>query len=357
MPTPIRVGILGANRALFMVKCRDVMPDGLVLAGIFDIRRNRAEQAAQRHDIQQVYPSYEAMLDDPKIDLILIGTPDPLHGPQAVQAMEAGKHVLSEIPAAYELDDLRRLIQLEEERGLKYAMGNEVRWFPYLEAAKKMAADGFWGEIFYSEAGYLHNLRLEGWKQTEPESGEPHWRFDPQQPQTTFLGGGPHAFDTIRWLIGETNWTEVIAYGAVPYVPPHPEPGHAVALLKNAAGRVCKIETSYVMKRPYCLYFNLFGDQGTFETSRTEPAGLFFSEKIPYMDRMAKLAVPYATRPGHRHAGHGSSEIHMVADLIEAIRQDRPAAINAREAARSIAPAICALASMRTGQPRRIPQF
>ncbi len=47
----------------------------------------------------------------------------------------------------------------------------------------------------------------------------------------------------------------------------------------------------------------------------------------------------------------------MVADLIEAIRQDRPAAINAREAARSIAPAICALASMRTGQPRRIPQF
>jgi predicted dehydrogenase len=333
------------------------MPEDISLAGIYDLRPHRAEQAARQHDIQQVYPSYQALLDDRQIDLILIGTPDPLHGPQAIEALEAGKHVLSEIPAAYNIAQLQRLVQLEAETGLKYAMGNEVRWFPYLEAAKKMAGEGFWGDIFYSEAGYLHNLRLEGWKQTEPETGEPHWRFDPQQPQTTFLGGGPHAFDTIRWLAGETNWTEVTAYGAVPYVPPHPEPGHAVAMLRNASGRLCKVETSYVLKRPYCLYFNLFGDKGSFETSRTEPAGLFFSEKIPYMERMEKLAVPYATRPGHRRAGHGSSEIHMVADLIEAIRQDRPAAINAREAARSIAPAICALESIRTGQLVRIPQF
>jgi len=357
MSSPIRVGLLGANRALFMVKCRDAMPDDLILAGIYDIRPARAEQAAQRHAIQRVYPAYEAMLDDPGIDLILIGTPDPQHAPQAIQAMEAGKHVFSEIPAAYELDQLHQLIRLEATTGLKYAMGNEVRWFPYLEAAKKMAEDGFWGEIFYSEAGYLHNLRLEGWKETEPETGQPHWRFDPQQPQTTFLGGGPHAFDTIRWLVGETNWTEVTAYGTVPYAPPHAEPGHAVALLRNAAGRICKIETSYVMQRPYCLYFNLFGDRGTFETSRTEPAGLFFSQKIPYMERMEKLAVPYATRPGHHRAGHGSSEVHMIEDLIGAIRQDRPAAINAREAARSIAPAICALESIRTGQPVSIPQF
>jgi predicted dehydrogenase len=158
-------------------------------------------------------------------------------------------------------------------------------------------------------------------------------------------------------LVGETNWTDVIAYGSIPYVSPHPEPGHAVALLRNAEGRTCKIETSYVLHRPYLLYFNLFGSQGTFETSRTEPAGLFFSDRIPFMNQMEKLAVPYATRPGHRQAGHGSSETHMVADLVQAIRQDRPAAISTREAARSIAPAICALESIRTGERVAIPQF
>ena len=304
-----------------------------------------------------MFETYEDMLNDGGIDLVVIGTPDHLHAGQALAALEAGKHVLSEIPAAYELSELERLIELEESQSLVYAMGNEVRWFPYLEAAKKMSDEGYWGKVFHSEAGYLHNLRQEGWRETEPESGEPHWRFDPDRPQTTFLGGGPHAFDTLRWLIGETNWTEVFAYGNVPYVSGNSEPANTVAMLKGASGLISKVEVSYVMVRPYSLYFNVFGDQGTFETSRTKSEGLFHSDKIPHMDGMERLAVPYATRPGYGHGGHGSSEIHMVEDLISAIKTGRPAAINAREAARSIAPAICAYESIRSGQPVQIPQF
>ncbi len=340
-----------------MARCRDMFPDALNLSGIYDIRSERADRAAAAQRIDRVYPDYEAMLDDVDIDLIVIGTPDYEHAGQAIQAMEAGKHVLSEIPAAYEMAELERLVALEERTGNVYAMGNEVRWFPYLEAAKQMAMDGYWGELFHSEAGYLHNLRMEGWRETEDETSEPHWRFDPKRPQTTFLGGGPHAFDTLRWLTGETNWVEVFAYGNAPYITGHPEPGNTVAILKGSSGLISKVEASYVMARPYSLYFNLFGDKGTFETSRIESEGLYFSEKIPHMERMERLAVPYATRPGYESDGHGSSEIHMVEDLVAAIREGRPAAINAREAARSIAPAICAYESIRTGLPVAIPRF
>lgn len=357
MADRISVGILGAGRALFMARCRDAFPDDLVLTGIQDIREDRAVSAAEKQGISRVYATYEDLLNDAAIDLVVIGTPDHEHAGQAIQAMSAGKHVLSEIPAAYEIAELEQLIALEESQSLVYAMGNEVRWFPYLEAAKQMAIEGYWGEIFHSEAGYLHNLRREGWRESEPDTGGPHWRFDPARPQTTFLGGGPHAFDTLRWLTGETNWTEVFAYGNVPYVDGHDEPANTVAIMKSASGLISKVETSYVMVRPYSLYFNLFGDKGTFETSRTSDEGVFFTEKIPHMDRMEHLAVPYATRPGHGYGGHGSSEIHMVEDLIGAIREGRPAAINAREAARSIAPAICAYESMKTGQPVSIPQF
>ncbi|MBM3262082.1 MAG: Gfo/Idh/MocA family oxidoreductase [candidate division Zixibacteria bacterium] len=357
MSHPVRVGIVGAGRALFMRHCRDAFLDDLVLSGICDIRPHRAEQAAHKHEISRTYSSFEAMLEDKTIDLVVIGTPDHLHAGQAIQAMEAGKHVLSEIPAAYEILELERLVALEEKTGLIYAMGNEVRWFPYLEAAKKMAEEGFWGNIFHSEAGYLHNLRMEGHRLREPETDEPHWRFDPKRPQTTFLGGGPHAFDTLRWLTSEKNWVEVFAYGNVPYVQGHPELANTIALLKGASGLLSKVETSYAMTRPYCLYFNLFGDRGTFETSRQAFEGIYFTEKIPYMNRMEKLAVPYASRSGHDTSVHGSSEIHMVRDVIDAIRQDRPAAICAREAARSIAPAICAYESIRTGLPVKIPAF
>ena len=357
MPDPIRVGLLGAGRATFMAHYRDAFPADVTLAGICDIRPARADEAAARHGIARVYPTYEAMLDAPSIELVVVGTPDQQHAQQAIQAMEAGKHVLSEIPAAYEIAELQRLIDLEEKTNCKYAMANEVRWFPYLMAVKQMAQDGFWGRVFHGAAGYLHNLRRDGWRLIEPETGEPHWRFDPRRPQTTFLGGGPHAFDTLRWLMDETNWVEVFAYGNVPYVPPHEEPGHAVALLKSAGGAISQIEVSYTLARPYCLYFSLYGDRGTFETSRTEFGGLFFTEQIPHMERMTPLGVPYAAKPRLHTGVHGTSEIEMTADLISAIRQNRRAAINAREAARSIAPAICALESLRTGRPVAIPQF
>ena len=95
MAAPLRVGILGARRALFVVGCRAAFPEELALAGVCDIRPERAEEAARQHSIDQVYPTYEAMLEDKGIELVVIGTPDHLHGEQAIQALEAGKHVLS----------------------------------------------------------------------------------------------------------------------------------------------------------------------------------------------------------------------------------------------------------------------
>ena len=106
MADKIKVGILGAGRALFMARCRDAFPEDLVLAGIHDIREDRATSAAEMQGIGRVYSSYDDMLNDGAIDLVVIGTPDHEHAGQAIQAMKAGKHVLSEIPAAYEIAEL-----------------------------------------------------------------------------------------------------------------------------------------------------------------------------------------------------------------------------------------------------------
>ena len=63
-------------------------------------------------------------------------------------------------------------------------MGNECRWMPYLQAVRAMIEAGDFGRLFYGEAEYLHNLRMEGWR-TQEEDGAPHWRWDPAAPQTT----------------------------------------------------------------------------------------------------------------------------------------------------------------------------
>jgi predicted dehydrogenase len=266
--------------------------------------------------------------------------------------------VLSEIPIAYSLDEIDTIIGISESTGCKYMMGNEVRWFPALEALKRKADEGCWGPVFYGEAEYLHNLRAEGWSTTEPD-GSVHWRFDPVRPQTTFLGGGPHAFDTLRWLAGEERFTEVFAYGSGVYVEGHAEPGTAVAILKGASGAAYKVTVSYTMRRPYCLYFSLYGSEGSFEGGRTDQSQVFYeTSKEHDGPGLRALGVPYWKHPGvELEGGHGTSELFMMQDFLAAIRDDRPPAIDAREAARSIAPAICAFESIRTGQPVAVPGY
>jgi predicted dehydrogenase len=356
--TPLRFGIVGMGRGGFGCAVARHLPEQMRVTALCDAHLDRAQACAERYAIPYSCDDYGVLLGRDDVDAVLIATPDHLHAEMAIQALEAGKHVLSEIPMAYSLDEIHHIVGLTERTGLKYMMGNEVRWLPALEAARTMARDGFWGDIFYGEAEYLHNLRRDGWSEKEAD-GSYHWRFDPALPQTTLLGGGPHAFDTLRWLVGEEQFVEVFAYGVGRYVPPHPEPHTAVALLKGASGAAYKVTVSYEMVRPYCLYFSLYGSQGSFEGNRIEQSQVLFqSDKIPYMTGMERLAVPYWNHPGvHMEGGHGTSELFMMKDFVAAIRENRAPAIDAREAARSIAPAICALESIQTGKPVAIPVF
>jgi predicted dehydrogenase len=326
----------------------------MTVDAVCDIRRERAEAAARESEIPHVFDRLDDMLAA-DLDAVFVATPDHLHAGHAIAALKAGKHVLSEIPMATSREEVTEILALTE-RGPAYAMGNEVRWLPVMQAVKQMVADGFWGPIFYSEAEYLHNLRREGWREHESD-GTLHWRFDPARPQTTLLGGGPHAFDTIRWVTGETNYTEAFAYGVGQYVPGHPEPHTVVAILKGASGAACRITVSYQMARPYCLYFSLYGDRGTFEVGRSRQGeSYYFSEKIPYLSDMTRLDVPFWSRPGAGAAGHGTSEYDMLLDFLDAVRDGRAPLIDARESARSILPAICALESLETGAPVAVPQ-
>jgi predicted dehydrogenase len=79
-------------------------------------------------------------------------------GKPAIQALEAGKHVLSETPMATTLPEVERIIALTERTGLKYHMGNQVRWAYCLQDVQRMIAGGDLGEVFYGEGEYLHDM-------------------------------------------------------------------------------------------------------------------------------------------------------------------------------------------------------
>ncbi|MCC6730775.1 MAG: Gfo/Idh/MocA family oxidoreductase [Chthonomonadales bacterium] len=354
---PVRLGILGCGRGSFALAVADAAPGDLRVVACADMRRDRAESLAAGRPGTAVCESLEELLAAPDVDAVLVATPDHLHARHAIACLRAGRHVLSEIPAACTLDELSNLVDAALEADRRYMMGNEVRWFPALARARRWTEEGRWGTVFYGEAEYLHNLMRDGWRTVEPD-GAPHWRWDPAAPQTTLLGGGPHAFDTLRWLADEPGFVETIGFGTGRSVTDHPEPSTAACLLRSARGGVYKVTVSYAMARPYCLYFSLYGDAGSFEGGRTDQEATFwYSDTEPGMQGLQPTGMPFWTEPAVPVVGHGSSEYAMLRAFVAAIREHRDPPIGPVEAAQSTAPAICALEAIRAGRPVAIPRF
>ncbi len=347
----IGVGVVGLGQGRSHLRAFQALPGCRVVA-VCDQKADLRARVAAEAGIERGYGSLDELLDDKRVDLVVIATPDHLHGQHVLRALEAGKHVLSEIPMATTIDECRAIIALTDRTGLKYQLGNQVRYAHCLQDVARLLAAGDLGEIFYGEGEYLHALGDDIWKR-EPD----HWRVTGDRPQTTLLGGGPHALDTLRWLMGVT-FTKASAFHAAQqteYGTTHT----TVAIFQAASGATAKVTVSYAMARPYCLYYSVYGTEGTFERTRQqgEPGGLttnyLYHNKLTGTAQMIPVTLPNWTNPRLAAtvsaAGHGTMEYEQARDLLAAIREDREPPLGPREAAASIVPLICAMQSADQG--------
>jgi predicted dehydrogenase len=102
--------------------------------------------------------AWKSLCENPDIDLVYICTPWALHTPMAVYAMENGKHVAIEVPAAKTLDECWQLVETSE-RTRKHCMMLENCCYDFFELLTlNMARQGFFGEMVHCEGAYIHNL-------------------------------------------------------------------------------------------------------------------------------------------------------------------------------------------------------
>jgi predicted dehydrogenase len=235
-----------------------------------------------------------------------------------------------------------------------------VRFAYCLQDTRAAIARGEFGAVLYGEGEYLHNM-VEYLEITEREPD--HWRVDPTRPQTTLLGGGPHAIDTLRWLMG-VRFTEAQAVHAEGRVAGWPGTHTTVAIFKADNGAAAKVTVWYAMARPYCLYFSVYGTQASFERERnqdlrrTETTNLLSFAALPRARGMLPVTVNMWTNPRVPLTGsHGTMEVEQAMAFARAIREDSEPPIPAVEAARSCAAGICALEAAELGRAVVIPDF
>jgi len=112
--------------------------------------------------------AWKGLTDDPGIDLVYICTPWSWHTPMAVRAMEAGKHVAVEVPAAKTVDECWQLVEVSE-RTKMHCMQLENCCYDFFELLTlNMARQGLFGDIVHGEGAYIHDLR---WDFTYDKNG------------------------------------------------------------------------------------------------------------------------------------------------------------------------------------------
>ena len=166
IPT-VRVGFIGLGMRGPGAVERFAQIDGTDIKGLCDVEANRVENCQkllERHGRPRATAysgsteAYKKMCARPDIDLIYIATDWVHHVPLAVYAMEHGKHVAIEVPAALDMDEIWQLINTSERTRLHCMMLENCVYDFFELAALNMAQQGLFGEVLHVEGSYLHNL-------------------------------------------------------------------------------------------------------------------------------------------------------------------------------------------------------
>lgn len=187
----VRIGFIGVgSRGSGHVR-RFARIEGVEIKAVCDLVPGRVTRAIDRiedpsHSPDAYHGSEDAwkkVCERDDIDLVIISTPWHLHAPQAIYAMENGKHAGVEVPAAVTISECWQLVETSERTRKHCMMLANSAYGDFNILTINMARQGFFGEIIHGEGAYIHD-RVSGssrWRRDEDNAGwfgyRP-WRLD-----------------------------------------------------------------------------------------------------------------------------------------------------------------------------------
>ena len=195
-PSRLRAGFVGAG---FMaeVHSRAARAAGAEIAGIASSNPASAARAKDRLGVEQAYASVQDLVQDDRIDVIHVCTPNATHVALAEAALKAGKHVVCEKPLATNVQDATHLVELAATAGTVATVPFVYRFHPMVREARERIASGQTGRISTIQGSYLQDWLL--------SRDDDNWRVDVGLggPSRAFADIGSHLCDLLEFVSGE----------------------------------------------------------------------------------------------------------------------------------------------------------
>jgi predicted dehydrogenase len=342
------------------------------VTAVCDIRPDRLRRLAEVYRCSAQYRTFREFLKEARVDAVGVFTPAPLHVWMATEAMLAGKHVISAVPAGMSREELERLIETVRRTGMKYMMAETSYFRPEIITCREWAREGRFGTIFYSEAEYHHEGLI---PLMYDEGGFPTWRhgFPPMHYPT-------HCTGMVVPVTGE-RLVEVQAVGwgdghEILQTNEYRNPfWNTTAFFKTSAGHSSRVSVFWHVAAGGTERAQFYGDHLSYLMARPErspntviriskagrtvldangyPEGEVSIEAFRQPDHMERLPEPL-----HVPSGHGGSHTFITHEFVSAVLENRHPAVNVWEAAAYTLPGIVAHQSaLKGGQTMRIPDL
>ncbi len=366
---PVRIGIVGGG---FGASFQWHLDPECEVAAVCDIRPDRLKKLSEVYHCGNTYKSFREMLKHPGLNAVGVYTPLPLHVWMATEAMKAGKHVISAVPAGYSAEELDRLIETVKRTGRKYMMAETSYYRAPIITCREWAGEGKFGTIFYSEAEYHHEGLMPLFYD---DRGFPTWRYGlPPMHYPT------HCTGMVIPVTGE-RLTEVQAIGwgdghQVLQTNQYGNPfWNTQAFFKTSGGHSSRISICWHIAAGGTERGNFYGDRLSYIMARPEgspntvvkiakngetvidangyPEGKVSSEVYKEPTYFDRLPEPMRVR-----CGHGNSHTFLTHEFVRAIVEDRHPAVNVWEAVAYTLPGIVAHESaLRNGEVLKIKDY
>ena len=298
-----------------------------------DLEEEKRTAAAARFQIRDTSPSLDALCAS-AVDTVCLFTQNWLHGPQAVQALNAGKHVYSAVPPGISVAEIENLVAAAGSSGTVYMLGETSYYYPGVLYCREQFARGAFGRIVYGQAEYYHDWDHGLYDVARWRGGE-NWRETAGIPPMYYP---THSTSQIISVTG-ARMTRVSCQG---YRDAHEDGiyrandwdnpfSNQSALYSMSDGSVCRINEFRRVGHPGCVRMGLQGTEGGFEQTavgaswlrkdgtRVEPLDDLLActgQPVPGSDAMGSDPMDRVTASDGTHLG--VSTVHPVERLPEA---------------------------------------